>query len=97
MVYQQPDDKKTKQFWSKISELREHKRKAEWINNIEKWLQGLKKGPKSKIFLDSQRPTLKKVTYWNSSTKKAYTYGTEQDKEAENQNTARSSISSNSV
>ena len=38
---QQQDDKETKQFSSKIWERREHNRKAEWISNMEKELQGL--------------------------------------------------------
>ena len=40
-TYQQPDDKETKQFWSKISERREQNRKAEWISNMGRELKGL--------------------------------------------------------
>ena len=38
-IYQQPDEKEAKQFWSKIWERIEHNRKAEWINNMGKELQ----------------------------------------------------------
>ena len=34
-TYQQPDDKETKQFRSKIWERREHNRKAEWKSSME--------------------------------------------------------------
>ena len=34
--YQQPNDKETKQFWSKIWQRREHNRKTEWISNMGK-------------------------------------------------------------
>ena len=65
-AYQQLDDKETKQFWSKIWERREHNRKAEWISNMEKYLQGLEEGPKEKIQLDSLRATLKKAPNWKT-------------------------------
>ena len=32
----QPDDKEVKQFWSKISEWRDHARETEWMYNMEK-------------------------------------------------------------
>ena len=44
---------------TKIWELREHKRKAEWINNMEKELKGFEEGLKAKIYLKSQRATHK--------------------------------------
>ena len=56
-TYQQLGDKETKQFWSKICKRREHNRKAEWISNMEKELEGPKEGPKVKIHLDSLRAT----------------------------------------
>ena len=40
-TYQQSDAKEIKQFWSKIWEQKEYIRKVEWINNMEKELQGL--------------------------------------------------------
>ena len=50
-----------KQFWSKICQPKEHnkKKKAKWISNIGKELEGLEKGPKAKILIDSLRTTLK--------------------------------------
>ena len=39
----------------------EENRKAEWMYNIEKELEGLEESPKAKIHLDSLRATLKKV------------------------------------
>ena len=59
-TYQQPDDKNAKQFWNKIWERREHNRRAEWISNMGKELEGLKGGPKAKIQFNSLRTTLKK-------------------------------------
>ena len=58
-TYQQSDDKETKQFWSKIWELKEHKTKTEWINKVKKELQGLELDSKAEIHLDSLRATLK--------------------------------------
>ena len=40
-TYQRLDDKETKQFWRKFWERREQKRKAEWIRNMGKELEGL--------------------------------------------------------
>ena len=57
---QQPDNKETKQFWNKIWERREHNRKAERVNNVEKQLE-LEEGPKGEILLDSLRETYKNV------------------------------------
>ena len=55
-----------KQFWSKIWERREHNRRVEWINNMEKELQGLEKGHNAKIYLNSLRATFKKVPNWKT-------------------------------
>ena len=60
-TYQQPDNEETKQFWYKIWEWREHNRKAEWISNIGKELEGLEETLKAKIHLDPLRATLPKV------------------------------------
>ena len=49
MIYQQLDDQETKEFWSKIGEQREHNRKANWISNLEKELEGLEEESKVKI------------------------------------------------
>ena len=57
---QQPDTREAKQFLSKMWERRDHTRKAEWINNMEKELQELKERPKAKIYLHLLRAALKK-------------------------------------
>ena len=44
----------------------EHNRKVEWINNIKKELEGLKKGHKAKIHFDSIRAILKKELDWKT-------------------------------
>ena len=41
-------------------------KKAEWISNMEKELEGLEKGPKVKIQIDSLRTTLKKISNWKT-------------------------------
>ena len=48
-TYQQQGAKEAKQFW----ERKEHKRKAECINNMEKELYKLKEESKVKIHFDS--------------------------------------------
>ena len=60
---QQPDNKDTKQFGSKIRERWGHNRKADRISNMGKEF-GLEKGSKAKIHLDLPRKTLKKVPDW---------------------------------
>ena len=55
---QQPVAREAKLFWSKIWERRDHNRTAEWINNMEKYLQGREEGPKAKIHVDSLRAKL---------------------------------------
>ena len=44
---------------SKLRGQKEHNSEAEWINNMEKELDGLKEGPKVKTHLDSLRVLLK--------------------------------------
>ena len=61
---QQLDDKKTKQFWSKLWKRKEHKRKAKYISNIRKELEGPEEAPMVRINLNSLRTTLKKVSNW---------------------------------
>ena len=50
----------------------ENNRKAEWINNVEKELQGLEEGPKVRKLLDSLRTTLKKYQIGKGQDMKAY-------------------------
>ena len=54
-INHQPDAKEKKN-WSKIWEQKEYNRKAEWINNMKKELQGLEEG----VHLVLLRVTLKK-------------------------------------
>ena len=56
--------KETKLFWSKIWERKEHNRKVEWINCIEKELEGVEKGPETILHLESLREILKTVMNW---------------------------------
>ena len=56
----QLDVRKAEQFWSKIWQRREHNKKAEWISNMAKELEGLEDGPKVEIHKDLLRTTLKK-------------------------------------
>ena len=53
---------KKQQFWRKIWERNEHKRKDEQTNKIRKELEGLEEEPKAKIHFDSLGATLKKNT-----------------------------------
>ena len=57
---QQPDEKETK-FSSKILKQKEHNRKSEWLNNMEKEFQRLKGGSEVDIDQQSLRATPKKV------------------------------------
>ena len=54
------DTNETKQFWSKKGKLKEHNRKATWINKVKKEVAWLEEGPKSAIQLESPRAMLKK-------------------------------------
>ena len=59
-TYQQPDAREAEQFLSKIWQPGEHNKKAEWISNMVKELEGLKEGLKVEIHIDLLRLTLKK-------------------------------------
>ena len=59
MISQQLDAKEAKQFWGKIWGRKEYNRKAEWMNNMKKELQGLEESPEMIIHLESLRATLK--------------------------------------
>ena len=59
-IYPPPNIREAKQLWIKIWESKDHIRKGEWINNMEKELQGLEEGLKAKLHLHSLRETLKK-------------------------------------
>ena len=47
-------------------EKREHDRKAEWINSIERELGKHEEGPKVKLHFNLLRATLKKVQNWKT-------------------------------
>ena len=59
------NNNETKLFWSKIWQRKEHNRKAEWIQNIEKGLQGHKKALiwKSSEFAQSNT---EKISNWET-------------------------------
>ena len=63
--YQQPDARETEQFWCKIWRPREHNKKAEWISNVTKELEGLEEGPEAEIHIDLLRITLKNIKLEN--------------------------------
>ena len=60
-TYQQPDARETEQFCTKIWQPREDKKKAEWINNMTKELEGLEEGPKAETHIDLLKTTLKNI------------------------------------
>ena len=64
--YQQPDAKEARRFWSKISERRDHNKKAEWINNMETELRMLEESPQVNIHPDGLKATLTKITNWKT-------------------------------
>ena len=59
--YQQPDANEAKRFWSKVCEWKDHNKKSEWINIIEKELWILEEGLKVKIYPNSPKTTLKNI------------------------------------
>ena len=65
-TYQQPDAKETEQFWTKIWQLKKHKEKAEWINDMTGELEGLEEGPKAEIHIERLKKTLKKISNWKT-------------------------------
>ena len=56
-TYQEPGAKEAKQFWSKIWGQKEHNRKANWINNMKKELQGIEEIPEAENYLKLLRAT----------------------------------------
>ena len=59
-TYEQLDAKETQRFWTKIWQPKKHNKKAEWINNITRELEGLEEGLKAEILADLFKMTLKK-------------------------------------
>ena len=66
-TFQQMDARETVQFFYKIWRLREHDKKAEWISNMAKELEGLEEGPKAEIHIDTLRMTLENIKSENTS------------------------------
>ena len=57
--------RKQQNFGAKYENVRDHDRKAEWINNVEKELKGLKEGSKAKhIPRFTQNNVKKKISNW---------------------------------
>ena len=48
----QPDAKETQRFWTKIWQPKKHNKKAEWINDITRELEGLEESPKGEKHTD---------------------------------------------
>ena len=71
-TYHQVNVKEAKQFWNKIWKQKENGRKAEWINNMEKALQGPEENSKAEIHLHLFKATLKKVPNWKHQAMLAY-------------------------
>ena len=65
-TYQQPNEKETERFWTKIWQPKQHNEKAEWINYITRELEQLKEGPKVEIHTGLLKTTLKKVSNWKT-------------------------------
>ena len=65
-TYQPLDASETEQCWTKIWQTREHYKKAEWISNITKELEGLEEGPKAEIHIYLFKTTLKKISNWKT-------------------------------
>ena len=65
-TYQQPDAKEAELFWKEIWQPKEHNRKAEWLNNMSKELQGLEEGSKMEIYVDLLKTTLKNIKLENA-------------------------------
>ena len=63
---QQPDAKETERFWTKIWQPKKRNENAEWINNITREQEGLEKGPKTEIHIDSLKITLKGISNWKT-------------------------------
>ena len=54
-TYHQPDARETEQIWTKIWQRREHNKKAKWISNMKKELEGPEDCPKAEIHIDLQK------------------------------------------
>ena len=65
-AYKQPDAREIEQFWTKIWQPREHNKKAEWISNIKKELEGLEEDPKAEIHIDLLKTRLKNIKLENT-------------------------------
>ena len=64
-TYQQPDDKETERFWSKIWQpQKKHNERAEWVKNIRRELERLEEGPKAEIHIDLLKTTQKRIPNW---------------------------------
>ena len=48
--------------YGNLQKKKKHNEKAEWINNITRELEGLKKDPKAEIHTDLFKTTLKKIS-----------------------------------
>ena len=59
-IYQQPDAKETQRVWTKIWHPKKHNKKAGWINNMTRELEGREGGPTAEIHTDLLKTTLKK-------------------------------------
>ena len=66
-TYQQPDEKETERFWTKIWQPKKHNEKAEWINNITREPEELEEGPRAEIQTDLLKTTIKKISNWKTS------------------------------
>ena len=67
-IYQQPDAKETKPFWTTIWQPKKHNEKAEWINDMARELEGLKEGPKAEIHIELLKNTKKDIKLENART-----------------------------
>ena len=65
-TYQQPDAKETERFWTKIWRPKNHNENAEWIKNITREPDGLEEGPKTQIYIDFLKTTLKRISNWKT-------------------------------
>ena len=70
-IYQQPDGKEIKRFWTKIwqpkkKKKKKHNEKAEWINKMTRELERVEEGPKAQIHTDLLKTTLKNIKLENA-------------------------------
>ena len=57
--------KKPNDFGQKYGN-KKHNKKAEWINNITRELEGREEGPKAEMHTDLRKATLKKIPNWKT-------------------------------